>query len=350
MLILKLSILILLLSGCAKVAYLTEQGIGQVKLQWSGEDNKKLLKDPKFNEEWKQKIRLVEQYKKFFYEYYKIKPTKTYSETSILKDEAVTYLVIASPHREIKAHEFSFPIFGSFPYLGFFSEKSAKDFAADLRKNENLVTWIRPVYAYSTLGYLEDKILSSFFHYNDIELAELVFHELFHTAFFVKDDVDLNENLADYFAVKMMPAYFESSDKFLRYQRIEKIRKRIYQHAVDKVAVLNAEFTKLGEQLTDSKADELTATFSNEVLVPALKNICAEEELTTEECEIKNNWNQAKLAAMLTYEEEQEFIEALHTKLNVNNIEFLYWLKAKYKEYKRQDKHDNFTDYLKTYL
>jgi len=80
----------------------------------------------------------------------------------MLENSAVTYLVVASPFNEIKAVETCFPVMGCFPYLGFFNLNSAKNFAKE-KENENYVTWIRPVYAYSTLGYFTDTILSSFF-------------------------------------------------------------------------------------------------------------------------------------------------------------------------------------------
>lgn len=348
--LLKLFFIVLLASSCAKVGYLTEQGIGQFKLQWRGRPNEELLNDPKIKDEWKQKIRLVEAYKKYFYEFFNKKPTSIYSKTSILDGEAVTYLVIASPHRTIKAHEFYFPIMGDFPYIGFFSEDSAKAFAHNLQADENLVTWIRPVYAYSTLGHLEDRILSSFFHFSDVELAELVFHELFHTIFFIKGDVDLNENLAQYFSTRIMSTYFGPSTEFIKYQRIELIKKKLYQKIVEKVKILNNEFDKLGRQLTDQKADELTLSFSQEVLIPALKQICADEGLTEEDCELKKEWNQARLAALMTYEEEQQFLEALQIKLKLDNLEYFKWIKVQYKKYDDQSEIDNFTDYLKKYL
>jgi hypothetical protein len=348
--VLSLLFILVISSSCAKVSYLAEQGVGQLKLQFKGKPNEELLADPNIKDEWKQKIRLVEAYKKYFYEYFNMKPTTIYSKTSILEGDAVTYLVIASAHQNIKPHEFYFPIFGNFPYIGFFSESSAKSFAQNLQEDENLVTWIRPVYAYSTLGNLEDRILSSFFHYGDVELAELIFHELFHTIFFIKNDVDLNENLAQYFSARIMPTYFGPSTEFIKYQRIEHIKKKLYQKIVEKVKVLNEEFNKLGKQLTDQKADELTKNFSEGVLIPALKQICADEGLTEEECELKKEWNQARLAALLTYEEEQQFLEALQIKLKLENLEFFRWIKAKYKKFEKQSEIDNFTDYLKKYL
>src|SRR5690606_2478177 len=131
-----------------------------------------------------------------FYHYFDAKPTSIYSKTTMLENPAVSYLVIATPHTSLEPHQFKFPFVGSFPYIGFFNKDSAQKFARELEEDENLVTWVRPVYAYSTLVYFEDRILSSFFHYEDVELAELIFHELVHSCFFIMDEVDLNEHMA----------------------------------------------------------------------------------------------------------------------------------------------------------
>ena len=86
---------------------------------------------------------------------------------------------------------------GCFPYLGFFKEGEAKKYA--MKQEENgFSTYTRPVYAYSSLGHWNDRILSSFFHFDSRELANLVFHELFHHIFFIKNEVSLNENLATF--------------------------------------------------------------------------------------------------------------------------------------------------------
>ena len=218
------------LSSCAKLGYLTEQGIEQMKIQWKGKPNEHYLDDPKTPEKIKNKILLVGEYKKYFYHYFNEKPTDIYSKTTMLNNRAVTYLVIATPHTKIEAHEFEFPFMGSFPYIGFFQKDSAKEFAKELEEDENLVTWIRPVYAYSTLGYLEDRILSSFFQYDDVELAELVFHELFHTILFIKDEVDLNENLANLYGKELLKEYFkdrpELADYIANEEKKEKLSKR----------------------------------------------------------------------------------------------------------------------------
>ena len=290
-------ILLLLCSGCGMLSYLTEQGMGQARIQWRGKDNEKLLDDPKVSEEVKHKILLVGEYKKFFYHYFSEKSTDIYSKTTILDDEAVTYLVIASPHTKIEAHEFEFPLLGSFPYIGFFRLDSAKEFAKELEEDEQLVTYIRPVYAYSTLGYLEDRILSSFFEYDDIELAELIFHELFHTIFFVEDEVDMNENLANMYGFELLREYFKDRPELQEYIHREDKKKIIANRIVELIGILQTEFAKLGGFITDEKSDELTERFVTEVLKPDIFHLCEKLELEKKECELKEKWNQARFAA-----------------------------------------------------
>lgn len=334
-------------AGCAKLGYLTEQGMGQVKLQWNGKDNEEILKDPKVSEDIKRKIMLVGEYKKFFYYYFNEKPSKIYSKTTMLNDDAVTYLVIASPHTKIEPHEFEFPFMGSFPYIGFFKLDSAKSFAKDLEKSDNLVTWIRPVYAYSTLGYLEDRILSSFFEYDDVELAELVFHELFHTVFFVKNEVDLNENLANLYGKELLYEYFKGRPELQDYIKKEKKKEEVNKRIVELIAILQTEFAKLGGFITDEKADLFTQRFIEEIFKPDLKNICHRLELDPKECELKSKWNQASFAAFLTYEEEQDFLQKIKKEKNFNLKEYLSWLKMEYKSFDKQSEVKSFTDFLK---
>ena len=56
--------------------------------------------------------------------------------------------------------------------------------------------YIGGVPAYSTLGWFDDPILSTFVRYPDTEFARLVFHELAHQVVYVKDDTVFNESFA----------------------------------------------------------------------------------------------------------------------------------------------------------
>jgi predicted aminopeptidase len=342
-----LILVLLFCSSCTMLGYLTEQGIGWTKIQFSGRDNDEFLSDPEVNEDYKRKVILVEEYKKFFYHYFGQKPTRIYTKTTVLPHKAVSYLVIASQHTKIEAEEFKFPIVGSFPYIGFYERKSARRFAKKIRKEDNVVTYIRPVYAYSTLGYFEDRILSSFFEYDDVELAELVFHELFHTIFFIKNEVDLNENMANLYGKELLYEYFKGRPELKRFLEIEKKKEELNQRIVELIGILQEEFRKLGAFITDQKADELTLRFVNEVFRPDIIAFCEKLELPSDECEIKEEWNQASFAAFLTYEEDQDFLHKLKAYLKLDLRQFLSYLKLEYKKFDDQDDAESFTDYLK---
>jgi len=49
--------------------------------------------------------------------------------------------------------------------------------------------------AYSTLGWFDDPVLSSFIRWPDTEVARLIFHELAHQLLYVKNDSTFNESL-----------------------------------------------------------------------------------------------------------------------------------------------------------
>jgi len=52
------------------------------------------------------------------------------------------------------------------------------------------------VAAYSTLGWFDDPLLSTFIQYSDTQLARLVFHELAHQLVYARNDTTFNESFA----------------------------------------------------------------------------------------------------------------------------------------------------------
>jgi hypothetical protein len=343
-------LLLFFLMGCSTPSYLLKQGVGQLKIQWSSIENEKVLKDPKVSEEIKFKIRLIEDAKKYFEHYFSHPSQGIYTQTTFLKSKAVSYLVIASRPDEIKAIEHKFPIVGSVPYLGFYDEEDADEFAADL-KEQGLVTWKRPVYAYSTLGYFEDRILSSFFEYDEVELVELVFHEMFHTLFFVKDQVDLNENMASYFADQLINEYFAGNPLLAKYRADAEVGKVFDEKLVEITRELMTEFEKMKPHLTPERANMMTGRFVRELILPLLRDVCMKQLRDQEDCpDQEEKWNQARLAAFMTYQDEQDVLKELALKKQLPLREFLAQVRAWYNEWEKGDQKIEFTDYLRLQL
>ncbi len=332
------------LSSCAKIKYIWGQGKGQVSLLHNARENSEVLKDPRVTSSQKDKIRLIKKYKEYFYQYYERAPSALYDKTSFLKDKAVTYLVIASPFREIKAKKECFYFVGCFPYLGFFAKQDAWDHAQRLGES-GYATYIRPVYAYSTLGKFDDPILSSFFYYDDFDLGELIFHELFHTIFFIKDEVDLNENLANYFSEMMAAEYFKHDDQW-KAEKAEKERKTriLRKELVSWVKKINEGYKENNftedRQYRDYLQSILSGPFSKH-----FHKLCSQLGLV--DCfPLKRKWNNASLAAYMTYEKAGNKIEQLHHLVGGDLPGFLAYIEQQWMDYKKAGIDREFSDFL----
>jgi predicted aminopeptidase len=119
----------------------------------------------------------------------------SYTRYTDLGRPYVVWNVFAAPALSLKPLHWCFPVAGCVSYRGYFNEADAKAEAARLRALGHDVH-VGGVPAYSTLGWFDDPLLSSFVRYPDTALARLVFHELAHQVVYVKDDSTFNESFA----------------------------------------------------------------------------------------------------------------------------------------------------------
>ena len=83
------------------------------------------------------------------------------------------------------------------PYKAFFSEDAATAKARSFQ-GRGYDTFVRPVSAFSTLGWFDDPLLAHLMDLDKVTLVEVIFHELFHNTLFVPEAVDFNESLANF--------------------------------------------------------------------------------------------------------------------------------------------------------
>jgi predicted aminopeptidase len=119
----------------------------------------------------------------------------SFTRYSDLNRPFVVWNVFAAPQLSLTARQWCFPVAGCVNYRGYFHEDEARAEAARLADAGNDV-YVSGVPAYSTLGYFNDPILSTFVRWPETELARLVFHELAHQIVYVKDDSVFNESFA----------------------------------------------------------------------------------------------------------------------------------------------------------
>ncbi len=107
----------------------------------------------------------------------------------------VIWNVFAAPEFSVRGAESCFPFAGCVPYRGFYVEADARAYARQLA-DEGLDAYLGGVSAYSTLGWFDDPVLSTFVGFPEGEVARIVFHELAHQVVYVRDDTQFNESFA----------------------------------------------------------------------------------------------------------------------------------------------------------
>lgn len=119
----------------------------------------------------------------------------SYTRYTDLGRPFVTWNVFATPELSLKPRQWCFPIAGCVNYRGYFHESQAANESKRLKAVGDDV-YIGGVPAYSTLGWFDDPVLSSFVSWPETEVARLIFHELAHQLLYVKSDTAFNESFA----------------------------------------------------------------------------------------------------------------------------------------------------------
>ena len=181
--------------GCAQLGYYMQAAQGQYSLMAQARPIDDWLSDPATGAKLKTKLARVKEIRRFAAAELGLPDNGSYKFYADLKRPFVLWNVVAAPALSLEPAKWCFPIAGCVNYRGYYSKEAAQAFAADLRR-EGLDVQIGGVPAYSTLGWFDDPVLSTFIQYPDGELARLVFHELAHQVAYAKDDSQFNESFA----------------------------------------------------------------------------------------------------------------------------------------------------------
>lgn len=179
------------------LVYGINQGIGQLNIVWNARPVEEFLSDPQFPDSLKAKLRLIDEVRKFAIDSLGLKDTDNYKTLYDQKGEELMWVVTACAPFELRPKQWTFPVIGSVPYKGYFEKEKARAEKAQLEKEGWDVSVLNPG-GWSTLGWFTDPILSGMLTRSEGDLASLIIHEMVHATFFVKDSVELNENLASF--------------------------------------------------------------------------------------------------------------------------------------------------------
>lgn len=320
------------------VSYGWMQAKGQARILWNTKPVADVLADPIYPDSLKQKIELIREIKRFAIDSLGLDKSGSYESFYDQQGKPILWVITAAKPYQLIAKQWSFPILGTFSYKGFFEEERADSLVADLKK-EKFDTRMGEVSAWSTLGFLNDPILSSFLDKPVGSLAELIIHELTHGTLFVKNNLEYNENLADfvgeYGALRFLAQkYGKESVAYKNYLATNAFYERYDEHILHGTRVLDSLYKTYTTATPVALKDSLKWQTIRQIVVSS-------DTLTDQRTEVRplkkralnklNLPNNAYFMGYLTYRKQQNrFRQEFETKFGGNFKRYLTYLKQTY--------------------
>jgi len=184
----------LLLPGCSDIEYYWQGVAGQTDLLARAKPITEVIATTPDNA-LKSKLQRAQEIRAFASRELGLPDNRSYTSYADLGRPYAVWNVFAAPELSLTPRQWCFPVAGCVNYRGYFAEGDARAEAARLKAaGDDVHTSGIP--AYSTLGYFDDPVLSTFVKYREVDLARLIFHELAHQVVYVKDDSSFNESFA----------------------------------------------------------------------------------------------------------------------------------------------------------
>jgi predicted aminopeptidase len=184
-----------LLASCSSLNYYAQAAQGQLNLLSDARPIEEWLADQNTEPKLRRRLETARQIRTFAVKELGLPDNKSYRNYASLARPFVLWNVVAAPELSLRPVQWCFPVAGCVNYRGYYSKEDAQAYAAELRKEGNDVQ-VGGVPAYSTLGWFNDPLISTFIYYPDAELARLLFHELSHQVVYVQGDSQFNESFA----------------------------------------------------------------------------------------------------------------------------------------------------------
>lgn len=244
----------LLLCGCEAIGFYAQAARGQWQLLSTREPVADLLSRDQTEPALKQRLALINQIRDFAQQQIALPLEQNFSTYVDVGRPYVIWNVFAAPELSVRPLTWCYPIAGCVSYRGYFAQADADQKAQQLAA-EGYEVHVGGVRAYSTLGWFDDSVLSTYAMQSEASVAGLIFHELAHQVVYVEDDTAFNESFAQSVEQMALQQYFEAR-----------------QRAVHDAVQLAPEFAAYAEAQQRQKAftqlllktrDELDAVYSS---------------------------------------------------------------------------------------
>ncbi len=209
-------------AGCATIGYYTHVSTGQLSLLSKREPVEEVIaalatEADSSDAVLRERLQLSQRLLEFAEAELGLEVGGRYGTYVALDRDAVVWNLVAAPAFSLTAHTWCYTFVGCAPYRGYFDRDKAEQARARLVA-EGLDTYVGGVSAYSTLGWFDDPILSTFIDLSEADFVELLIHELSHSRIWVKDDAPFNESFASFVGRAGAQAWFAGQGRSAEFE------------------------------------------------------------------------------------------------------------------------------------
>lgn len=291
----------LLANGCSP-AYLWQAAAGQWEIMRARRPVTDVIADPATSPELRRRLEVATDALRFAREALALPDNGSYAQFSDLHRVFAVWNVFAAPEFSLAPRTWCFPVAGCVAYRGYFRERAAHDYAKRLLDRGEDV-FVGGVAAYSTLGYLDDPLLSTALVVPDWQMAGLLFHELAHQKVYVADDTTFDESFAMLVEEEGVRRWLTARDDYAGLAAFE----QEYRLRRERRALLDRLRTELGAVYASPAAPEEKRERKKIVLSAYQASLRELLDGANHEVVLNN----AALAALSVYDEELPAFHAL---------------------------------------
>lgn len=191
------AVLIASLASACSPMYVLRASIAEAKILRARRPIPEVILDPATDDRTKTKLTFVMEARNYAIDEVGLDVGRSYTSFSQLTSDTLAMVLSAAHKDQLTPRTWWFPVVGTVPYKGYFSEEAAIEEQEKLEEN-GFDTFLRPTAAFSTLGWFADPLLSTLMRLDEVDLVETVLHELSHNHLFVKGQVRFNESFATF--------------------------------------------------------------------------------------------------------------------------------------------------------
>jgi len=310
--------------GCQTVHYYSQAIDGQCRILFQRQPISAILADSESPQSLRERLMFILKVREFAEDELQLPVDNHYLTYVDLKRPFVLWNVFAAPEFSLTPKTWCYPVAGCAAYRGYFAETNARQYADRLSK-QGYDVYVGGVTAYSTLGWFDDPVLSTFIHFSEARTAALIFHELAHQILYVKDDTAFNESFATLVEQEGLRRWQHASGskriygEYLRQRRRREQFVQLIMHYHQKLELLYQ------TDLTPSEKKVRKTTIFSELRNEFNHLKTLQVELSAYDVWMNQSLNNAKISGVVAY---HDFVPAFQKMLTENMGEMNQFFEA----------------------